>query len=146
MDNEVDWKNCWALKVVISSTKSSLRPVTGSVFQGSILWPIHFNIFVNDLDNGTQHYLSTFADDTKLGGMAGMPDGCAIIQGDLDGLEQWTSGNLMELFNGKCKALPHTHWGIKAWNVLHEERMRELGLFRGEKGKLRVILSVHINT
>lgn len=60
-----------------------------------------------------EHYLSAFADDTKLGGMAGIPD-VSAIQRDLEGLEQWASGNLMNLFNGKCKALPHTHCGVKA--------------------------------
>lgn len=145
MGNELDWKKCWVQKVAISSTKSSLRPVPGRVLQGSILWPIYFNIFINDLENGTEHYLSAFADDTKLGGMAGIPD-VSAIQRDLEGLEQWASGNLMNLFNGKCKAMPDTHCGVKAWNILHEERMRELGLFRVKKGRLRGILSILINT
>jgi len=39
----------------------------------------------------TECTLSNFLDDTKLGGVAGMPEDCATIQRDKDWLEQGTS-------------------------------------------------------
>jgi len=42
---------------------------------------------------------------TKLGEVAGTPEGCAAIQQDLDRLEGWAERNLMKFNKGKCRVL-----------------------------------------
>lgn len=53
-------------RLVINSKYSEWSGVVGGVPQGSVLGPILFNSFINDIEDGMKSSISVFADDTKL--------------------------------------------------------------------------------
>ena len=104
------WTENWltgnAQRVVISGAESDWWHVTSGVPHESVLYPVFFNIFVDDLDEGIECTLSKFADDTKLEGVADTPEGCATIQHDLERVESWAGRNLMRFHKSKWSFAP----------------------------------------
>ena len=98
----------------INGTKSSWRLVLSGVPQGSVLGPLLFLIYINDLDDGILNWILKFADDTKIFGRVKSLEQHYLLQDYLNTLLQWSKDWQM-LFNvDTCKVM---HFGHNNPNV-----------------------------
>ena len=90
------------MKVKVGDAVSKAVPVTSGVPQGSVLGPLLFLLFINDLPESMKNEIKIFADDVK---MVVDPAQNQDVQNDLDVLCQWESVWLLRFNLEKCKLL-----------------------------------------
>lgn len=94
--------------VVIGGSKSSRIVPTSGVPQGSILGPLLFIMFINDLLESLAS-CSGFADDLKLYRSISNSYDCELLQDDLSKVVDWCRQNKMSLNVDKCAVMSITH-------------------------------------
>ena len=92
-------------QVVVEGETSTIGPVISGVPQGSVLGPLLFLIFINDLESGLHSRVRLFADDTILYAPIDSPDDAVHLQEDLLKLEAWASKWQMAVNVDKCLLL-----------------------------------------
>ena len=91
-------------EVRVGEATSERIAVTSGIPQGSVLGPLLFVMFINDLPECVVNKLLLFADDTKIYNH----DDLFSLQADLDRLSEWSDKWLLSFNSDKCK---HLHVG-----------------------------------
>ena len=106
------WVAAWlknrTQKVVLNGSSSKSVPVTSGVLQGSVLGPVLFAIYINDIDATITKLASIilkFADDTKVGREISEAADAQKLQECLDRLCTWATTWGMEFNVSKCHVL-----------------------------------------
>jgi len=92
-------------RVAINGTKSSWGEVLSGVPQGSVIGPLLFILFVNDMPDAVHCGIQMFADDTKIYRSVSTLHDHEDFQHDLDNLCHWADTWQMAFNSGKCKVL-----------------------------------------
>ncbi|KAK7088259.1 hypothetical protein V1264_022195 [Littorina saxatilis] len=93
-------------QVVLEGVHSSAGPVTSGVPQGTVLGPLLFLIYINDMPEAVKHSkLKLFADDSLLYKKVTKQQDPLLLQEDLNALQNWEQKWQMEFNPSKCNII-----------------------------------------
>ena len=137
-------------RVVIRGTASKPFEVTSGVPQGSVLGPVLFLIFINDLPLDVISPINLFADDSKVFSrivsdknkkLSGTQDGHDILQRDLDNIKEWADKWQMKFNVEKCKVMhlggsnPRHSYSMDGIELATTSEEKDLGILVDEELK-----------
>ena len=132
------WISSWlsgrSQQVVLDGQASDPVPVLSGVPQGSVLGPILFLIFINDLPDNIKSSVRLFADDCVLYRNINSLQDCLILQEDLDSLGLWEADWQMKFNVAKCHSMRVTrHYSHK--QIIHDYTLHQQTLENVQSAK-----------
>ncbi len=109
-----DWLTSRWQRVVLGEETTEWRRVMSGVPQGSVLGPLLFVLFINDLRDELRFEMRMYADDTKILGVIKNQADHALLQVDIDACRQWAKTWLMGFNIDKCKVMHVGRAGAKS--------------------------------
>ena len=120
-------------RVVLNGSFSKWTSVTSGVPQGTILGPLCFLLFINDLPERVTSIIKLFADDCKLYRKIKKKSDCYKLQQDLNQLSAWSNEWLLDFSVEKCSVLRVKSrvdypYFIKGERLSEVEQQKDLGI------------------
>ena len=108
-DSTLQWVKSFLIgrcqPVLVNGDNSEEVPVTSGVPQGSVLGPLLFLLYINDLPENIVSQVRLFADDTAVYITVNNPTEQNTLQEDLDRLQKWEHSWDMEFNPSKCTVI-----------------------------------------
>ena len=95
-------------KVCVHDTVSLWHNVTSGIPQGSVLGPVIFLLYINDLPDNVASNVYMFSDYTNIYRHMTSHEDSTILQNDLDCLQRWSTKWLFNFNLHKCKVMSIT--------------------------------------
>ena len=122
--------------VIVNGESSDWIHVPSGVPQGSILGPLLFLLFINDLPNVSASTTALFADDAKCFRTIVNENDCVSLQQDLDNFYEWSVAWKMNFNPVKCKVLSITratepivfNYSMNNQSLEHVGAFKDLGI------------------
>ena len=92
-------------RVLLNGQSSNWEDVTSGIPQGSVLGPILFLVYINDLPDVVSNYIKLFADDTKIYSAIDNINSQENLQEDINNMSDWSSTWQLKFNEAKCKHL-----------------------------------------
>ena len=111
--NTLQWIQCFlsgrTQQVVVDGEQSAPAPVTSGVPQGTVLGPLLFLAYINDLPQNVTSTSRLFADDCLVYRVINNTCDSEELQKDLDTLEKWERDWQMSFNPDKCEVIRVTN-------------------------------------
>ena len=96
-------------RVTVNGALSDITDVTSGVPQGSVLGPVLFLLYINDINGNIKSSIRLFADDSIIYRKISSKTDHEILKTDLSQLQTWSDKWQMEFNVSKCVHLPITN-------------------------------------
>lgn len=130
-------------RVIVGSSRSGWAPVPSGVPQGSVLAPLLFLLYVNDLPDTLNCGIKIFADDSKLYRSLPFPSDPLTLQEDLDAAVRWADEWQLTFNAAKCKVLHigrrnrHHLYSLRGTSLEETAVEKDLGVYIDKDLKFR---------
>ena len=139
-------------RVCVNGKFSSWAPVTSGIPQGSVLGPLLFVLYINDLPKDIISDIYLFADDTKIFTQVTNMEDAAKLQDDLTKLQEWSDRWLLKFHPGKCKVVDigmrdriSYNYYLDNTELEHSEVEKDLGVHIDNRLKFDTHMGTKIN-